>query len=809
MTSGARKRRSSLFGKYVLALVGLVLFVLSVNAALETWIIYQQTKANLVGALADKAEAAARRIAQGLGDTQRQIGWVTRASVTTLEERRADYALLMRQLPAVQQVTLIDGEGREQLVVTPQAATIGSGADLSHDPRFTQALAKGTWHAPVTFQNGQPILAIAMAHSGRGAGVSVAQINLAMLPNWVQDGQAGRTGRTVVVDDKGRLIASSDKAARLGADLARLPQVAAVLAGAAPLAQGQQPDGSSVLVASSEVPNDSRWTVFAEQPLSEALRPIQHLLLRLAMLMAFGLLVATIAATLLARHMLGPIRALSAGAHRLGAGDFSGHISVNTGDELEDLAGQFNGMAAQLQESYTRLETKVEERTHDLAQSVNELRTLEEVGRAVASSLDLGAVLGTIATSALAITDADAVLIHDFDPATASFSLIEAKGAAAALAGSVPARLLHEAAKRDAPLMLGDLAAHAGEPEIARALASGFQAMLVVPLSDQSGTLGALVLMRKAGGSYPENMLGLMRTFAHQASLAMRNARLFHEVEQKGNELARANVIVKTQADRLQEQTDKLRDWNKSLEGRVALQLSEIERIRRLERFLAPQVAQLIASSDGHDALLANQRREVTVVFCDLRGFTAFTENSEPEEVMNILREYHRALGELIFRFEGTLDRYAGDGVMVMFNAPLALPDHVERAVRMAVAMRDSMAALTARWRNRGHSLGFGVGIALGYATIGQIGFDRRLEYAAVGSVTNLASRLCDEAEAGQIIVSQRVYGEVAGSVVARAIEPLALKGFARPVPAMEVLGWRDDAPGTFADEGSRPASPA
>ena len=211
---------------------------------------------------------------------------------------------------------------------------------------------------------------------------------------------------------------------------------------------------------------------------------------------------------------------------------------------------------------------------------------------------------------------------------------------------------------------------------------------------------------------------------------------------------------MQQQADKLQEQTEQLRNWNRSLEERVEKQLGEIERIRKLERFLAPQVAQLIASSDGHDALLDSHRREVTVVFCDLRGFTAFTETTEPEEAMNVLREYHAALGELIFRYEGTLDRYAGDGVMILFNAPIQFEDHTKRAVKMAVEMRDADRPLTENWRNRGHSLGFGVGIALGYATLGQVGFEQRLEYAAIGSVTNLASRLCDEAKADQVVVS-------------------------------------------------------
>jgi class 3 adenylate cyclase len=291
-----------------------------------------------------------------------------------------------------------------------------------------------------------------------------------------------------------------------------------------------------------------------------------------------------------------------------------------------------------------------------------------------------------------------------------------------------------------------------------------------------------------------------MRTFASQAVLAMRNARLFTEVDQQGRELSSANSVVREQADKvreqadkLQEQTEQLKNWNRSLEERVEKQLGEIERIRKLERFLAPQVAQLIASSDGHDSLLDSHRREVTVVFCDLRGFTAFTEATEPEEAMNVLREYHAALGELIFRYEGTLDRYAGDGVMILFNAPIQFEDHVKRAVKMACEMRDVIGALTEKWKNRGHSLGFGMGIALGYATLGQIGFEQRLEYAAIGSVTNLASRLCDEAEANQIVVSRRVYGMVEQWVEAKPLDDLVLKGFNHPVLAMEIMRWRGE----------------
>jgi len=423
---------------------------------------------------------------------------------------------------------------------------------------------------------------------------------------------------------------------------------------------------------------------------------------------------------------------------------------------------------------------------------------LEEVGRAVSSSLDLNAVLPTVAARALEITHADAVLIYGYDAAKRQFNLVEADGIDKAVEGQhrvidEEGSMLGHAAAKGEPVAIADLSTVADHVLRNIAVEAGFHAVLVAPLVDQQGVLGALVVLRRAAGDFPQSLIGLMRTFAHQSVLAMRNARLFTEVDQKGRELASANTVVREQADKLTEQTEQLKNWNRSLEERVEKQLGEIERIRKLERFLAPQVAQLIASSDGHDMLLNSHRGEVTVVFCDLRGFSAFTEATEPEEAMNVLREYHAALGELIFRYEGTLDRYAGDGVMILFNAPIQIEDHTKRAVKMACEMRDAIGALTQKWRNRGHSLGFGMGIALGYATLGQIGFEQRLEYAAIGSVTNLASRLCDEAKANQIVVSRRVYGVVEQWVDAAPLDDLVLKGFNHPVLAMEILRWREE----------------
>lgn len=249
----------------------------------------------------------------------------------------------------------------------------------------------------------------------------------------------------------------------------------------------------------------------------------------------------------------------------------------------------------------------------------------------------------------------------------------------------------------------------------------------------------------------------------------------------------RSLLRIKELYETVQTQAAQLAEWNKTLEQRVAEQLAELERISRLKRFFSHQLAELIVSS-GDERFLESHRREITVVFCDLRGFTAFAETAEPEEVMVVLREYHAAMGPLIFQFEGTLERFAGDGLMVFFNDPLPCPDPAARAVRMALAMRERAGKLAGTWQRRGHRLDFGVGIALGYATLGKIGFEGRFDYGAIGTVTNLAARLCDEAQGGQILISQRVYAEVEEQVEAEPLGEFTLKGFHRPIIAFNVL---------------------
>jgi class 3 adenylate cyclase len=292
------------------------------------------------------------------------------------------------------------------------------------------------------------------------------------------------------------------------------------------------------------------------------------------------------------------------------------------------------------------------------------------------------------------------------------------------------------------PIHIPDVEA---DPDYAYAGPRFYRTMMGVPIMIEDDLIGAVVLVRDQPRPFTDDHIALVETFADQAAIAITNARLLEAVERQRTELA---------------------------------------------RFVSPQVAELVSSTDGQQ-LLAGHRAYISCLFCDLRGFTAFTETAAPEELFDVLREYHAALGELIPRYEGTLEHYAGDGLMVFFNDPLPVQDHELQAVRLALAAQERFTELAEGWRKRGTELGLGIGIEAGYATLGRIGFEGRYDYGALGPVANLASRLSTQADAGQILIGQRVFAAVDDAVETAHAGELELKGFGRPVAAYEVRGLR------------------
>lgn len=568
--------RSRIFRKYALLFGSLVSVTLIVSTVIEVYFSYQDTKTELLNIQRERAKRAAEAIESFVNNVESQIGWTLHAAFLpqsqAITQRRKDFTRLLKQAPAIMEISYVDASGKEQLLISRLSLDrIGGGKDYSEAPIFIQSRTNGRYVGEVFFKlESEPYMRIGLVD--RRGGVSIAEVNLKLIWDVVTHIKFGRSGYGFAVDSRGLLISHPDISLVLRkTDMSQLPQVAEALSTkqfSGTIARTR--DGISVLSSHATI-YSLGWTVFVESPTSEALAPIYGSMIRTSFLLVVGIVVSLLAGLYLTRRIVEPIRALQHGAAQIGSGNLEHQIRVDSSDELEDLADDFNQMTSRLKESY---------------------------------------------------------------------------------------------------------------------------------------------------------------------------------------------------------------DY--------------VERLSALKRYFSPHLAELIVSSREEENFTDSHRQYITVIFCDLRNFTKFSSHADPEDAMNVLREYFDVLGRKLLEFEATIDHFAGDGLMAFFNDPVPCEDPAGRAVRMAVEMQQEVGQLIESWERGGNELGFGIGISSGEATIGHIGTEDQFHYTAIGPVANLASRLCDEAQNGQILVSESVMDEVSNLVNAESIGEQSFKGFEHSIPVINISGMKE-----------------
>jgi signal transduction histidine kinase len=546
--------KRGLFLKYVVLFVGLVTGVLVINAALDLYFVYQDNRRASIDVQREKAEAAAQRVDLFVQEIERQMGWVTQAQWASLplDTRRLDFVRLQRQVQAITELMYLDKDGREQLYVSRIGMdSIGSNTDRSTEAAFVGAKANKVWFGPVYFRKeSEPYLTIAIAHGGN-SGVTIAEVNLKPIFFVISGIKVGVSGYAYVVDRLGRLIAHPDDSLVLRrTDMSGLAQVKNAL--------NPQPDdpaaidarnraGVSVLSAHATIPRLD-WIVFVELPTAEAQKPVIEAGLRAAGLLVLGLIIAGLAGALLARRMVVPIRAMQVGAQKVGGGDLGHRLTIKTGDELEALADQFNRSTAALQESYETLEQRVEDRTRELRETLEQQTATAGILQVISSSpTDTQPVFDAIAESALKLLNGWSVLVWRYDGGRLQIQA-SSGGAPGSDVASVRA-LLGEPRPEDLPypgiailerriLLISDIETEKLPDSVkAVARARGWRANVTVPMMREGLPIGIITVSRKEPGTFAEREIKLLQTFADQAVIAIQNVRLFTEIQEKSRQL--------------------------------------------------------------------------------------------------------------------------------------------------------------------------------------------------------------------------------------------------------------------------------